>query len=107
MKTLATLLALFGIAFSSVGCAPASDDDVQTETDNELKAAESSGAAPIGRAVHAKLRSLAGKVTLGFLGEDSGGECVASFRRGPAADLSAREVLRLFQFNVEVKVELA
>ena len=42
--------------------------------------------------------------TLGFLGEDSGGPCVASFRKGPAADLSAREVLRLFQFNVEAQL---
>lgn len=108
MAKLVTLVALIGLTLGgvTVGCASSTDDKVapQTNSDNELNAAAAENAAPLGRAMSAKLRVLAPKVTLGFLGEDSGGACVASFRKGPAADLSPREVLRLFQFNVEAQL---
>lgn len=99
---------LFMIALSTAGlaCSQAPSDEPApaspvTDDDNELRAAEAANEAPIGRAAHAKLRDLAPKVTLGMFGEDSGGPCTANFRRGPATKLSAEEVLRLFQFNVQ------
>jgi hypothetical protein len=91
-------------ATASIGCSTSAESspssDVSTDDDNEIRAAEAANDAPLGREAHAKLRELAPKVTLGMFGEDSGGLCRASFRRGPAARLSAEEVLRLFQFNV-------
>lgn len=101
------LLFLLVLSTAGLACSQSSpgDDSAQapaiTDDDNELRAAEASNEAPIGRAAHAKLRDLAPKVTLGMFGEDSGGPCSANFRRGPATRLSAEETLRLFQFNVE------
>ena len=106
MKILGGILVAFALS-ASIGCSSepaAASSDNETADDNEIRAAESENSAPVGRRAHAALRELAPKVTLGFLGEDSGSMCTASFRRGPAAGLSAEETLRLFQFNVEAQM---
>lgn len=90
-----------------VGACSASDaapDDEGASAESEVRAAEESNTAPLGRDVYRQLKPLANEMTLGFLGEDSGDPCTASFRRGPANDFSAREILRLFQFNVEAQL---
>lgn len=102
----AALLLALVLSSTGLACSRASSDETSsapatTDDDNEIGAAAAANEAAIGRAAHAKLRDLAPKVTLGMYGEDSGSSCTASFRRGPAARLSAEEVLRLFQFNVQ------
>jgi hypothetical protein len=87
------------------GNAPASSDDSgESETDAALREAEASNAAPVGREAHRALRELAPKVSLGFIGEDSGSFSTALFRTGPAKDLSKEEVLRLFGFDVAAQL---
>jgi hypothetical protein len=101
---LALVASSTAVACSQSSLEPSNDSTTPapvTDDDSELNAAAAANEAAIGRAAHAKLRELAPKVTLGMFGEDSGSACTANFRRGPADRLSAEEVLRLFQFNVQ------
>lgn len=110
MRSTLLLSSLMAISLFGFGCSKGEEqaDDlgasVEAGDEQDLNAAAKSNAAPIGRAAHAKLRDLAGKVTLGMMGEDSGSLCSAAFRIGPASELTDREVLRLFQFNVDAQL---
>jgi hypothetical protein len=103
----ALFASVLALTFATFGCSksedpqPDSSPSIEAGDEQDLNQAANTNAAAVGRAAYAKLEPLAGKVTLGMLGEDSGTPCSASFRIGPAADLTDREVLRLFQFNVD------
>ena len=60
--------------------------------------------APIGEQVHKSLKQIAGDVTLGYFGEDSGSGCTAVFRKGPVAALDEESTLRLFGFKPEKQI---
>ena len=98
VASLVCVVSAFGCSSSVPDTSSPTDDSSQTD-DSEIKKAETGGIAAVGREMHRALRELAPKVTLGFLGEDSGSYCTASFRVGPSKDLSAEETLRLFGFN--------
>jgi hypothetical protein len=82
-------------------CSASAPDPLQGDDHAQVGEADARGVAPVGRQTYRALRDLAPNVTLSMLGEDDGTSCTASFRIGPAADLSDREVLRLFGFNAE------
>jgi hypothetical protein len=57
-----------------------------------------------GKAVQEELAKVAGDVTLGLLGEDSGTYTKAVFRKGPIDSLTAENALRLFGFKVDTQL---
>jgi hypothetical protein len=59
----------------------------------------------VGQAAHAELRAVAGEVTLGYFGEDSGSYCTAVFRTGPVTTFDTRTTLELLGFDADARIE--
>lgn len=87
-----------------LGCSAAITPGSGEEGGDQALESEVQQAGPVGRETYRALRGVASRVTLASLGEDGGDTCTASFRKGPASELSSREVLRLFGYKVETQL---
>jgi hypothetical protein len=55
----------------------------------------------VGQVGYATLKTVAGEVSLGYFGEDSGSSCTAIFRTGPMATFDERTTLELLGFDAD------
>jgi hypothetical protein len=58
----------------------------------------------VGQVGFAELKTVAGEVSLGYFGEDSGSYCTAIFRVGPMATFDERTTLELLGFDAEARM---